>query len=423
MTDNNPLLIPALKAKMGDHVYYISFMKMEEIANRVSLAEDIHQNKNLGGLIQRQVTNRSTEIATYLMTQPQRFFNALIIGVYGGSPEWYELSIEESQHLDPDELPIHARAALGILKLDGKERLFAIDGQHRVAGIKEVLTETEAGAELGQEEICTIFLAANIKKRAGLERTRRLFSTLNRYAKPVDMMDIIALDEDDTIAIITRKLMNEYPLFKDHRISVKKGKAIPVTDSECFTKITPLYEVNDIILANQRGKKWEAFKHFRPSDEELLNFYKKATIFWKHMINNFQPLVEVQNSISGDRVAGQYRNRRGGHMLFRTIGLLAMADAIKLATGTGGSLATWIRRFARVPTDLASEPWVGLLWDPIENLMITRKENQKTATFLLLYMVGTDLTCFKISKGRLRERCASALNCPVEEVRLPRKIR
>ena len=397
-------------------------MNIKEIARRISLAEDIHQNKNLGELIQRQVTRRSKEIAAYLRTQPQRFFNALIIGVYGGSPRWYELAIEESRLFDPDELPVNAQAALGILKLDGKEKLFAIDGQHRVAGIKEVISSTDTPPGLDDEEICTIFLAADVTKRTGLERTRRLFSTLNRYAKPVDMMDIIALDEDDVIAITTRKLMGEYPLLRGHRISVRKGKAIPVNDNESFTNITTLYEVNDIILANQRGRKWTDFKRFRPSDEELSSFYNRATNFWKQMIRHFQPLAEVQNGAMGEQVAGKYRHRGGGHLLFRTIGLLAMVKAIKLAVGTGGSLTSWISKFSRVPLDLASEPWVGLLWDSIANVMIIRKENQNTATFLLLYMIGLDLNLVGINEEKLTERYASALNRPVEEVQLPSRI-
>jgi len=72
--------------------------------------------------------------------------------------------------------------------------------------------------------------------------------------------------------------------------------------------------------------------------------------------------------------------------------------------------------------DLASEPWVGLFWDSIANVMIIRKENQKTATFLLLYMIGMDLALIGTSEEHLRERYASALNRPLEEVVLPSKV-
>lgn len=51
--------------------------------------------------------------------------------------------------------------------------------------------------------------------------------------------------------------------------------------------------------------------------------------------------------------------------------------------------------------------------------MIARKENQNTATFLLLYMMGINLTKIRLSEERLKERYASALNRPIEEVKLP----
>lgn len=395
---------------------------MKEIANRLSIAQDIHKNRNLSVLIQRRVTDRSATIATYLRAQPQRFFNAIIVGVYGGSPEWYELSVEQSGFFNPDDMSIHALGSLGILKLDGGEKLFAIDGQHRLAGIKEALKDPGSAQELNDEEICTIFLAADVTKRPGLERTRRLFSTLNRWAKAVDMMDIIALDEDDAVAIITRRLMEDFHLFKGHRISIIKGKALPVTDNKSFTNITALYEVNDMTLATQRGKKWTDYKRFRPSDDELDNCYRKSVKFWNLMIKYFPPLKNIKESTEEMGVAGNYRHRQGGHLLFRTIGLLVITKAIRMAAEAGGTQAKWISKLAKVPLDLAEEPWTGLLWDPIRRLMIVRKENQNTATYLLLYMIGIDLALFKINTEQLKERYAGALNRPIHETWLPRII-
>ncbi|MFC1871017.1 hypothetical protein ACFLYF_01250 [Chloroflexota bacterium] len=78
--------------------------------------------------------------------------------------------------------------------------------------------------------------------------------------------------------------------------------------------------------------------------------------------------------------------------------------------------------FAKIPMNLAAEPWVDLFWDPSENTMIIRKENKNTATMLLLYMAGLDLASLKTSEERLKERYASALNHPVAEVTLPAKV-
>ena len=218
-------LIPALRACMGDWVYYVTFLRMEQIAERISIAQEIHSSKVLKDMIQRQITDRSKQISDYLLKQPQRFFNALIVGVYGGSPDWYELDIRTNHLFDAEALPRELDGVLGFLRLDGTEILFAIDGQHRVEGIKQALQEN---AELKQEEVSTIFVAHR-NDPVGMERTRRLFTTLNRYAKPVSKSEIVALDEDDILAITTRELVEKHPLFQE-KISLSKTKAVAVRE-------------------------------------------------------------------------------------------------------------------------------------------------------------------------------------------------
>ena len=56
-------------------------------------------------MIQQEIANRSKQISDYLLKQPQRFFNALIVGVYGGSPEWYELDVRTNHLFDAEALP------------------------------------------------------------------------------------------------------------------------------------------------------------------------------------------------------------------------------------------------------------------------------------------------------------------------------
>ena len=75
----------------------------------------------------------------------------------------------------------------------------------------------------------------------GREHSRRIFSTLNRYVKPVRLGDIIALDEDDTVAIVTRNMLENYPLFTGNRIKATNNKAIPANDKMAFTSLMTLY--------------------------------------------------------------------------------------------------------------------------------------------------------------------------------------
>ena len=88
---------------MGDWIYYVTFLRMDQIADQIQIAQEIHSSKVLKDMSQLQITNRAGQISDYLLKQPQRFFNSLIVGVYGGSPDWYELKVGPNRH--PDVLP------------------------------------------------------------------------------------------------------------------------------------------------------------------------------------------------------------------------------------------------------------------------------------------------------------------------------
>ena len=91
---NKALFLPGLRARMGDWTYYITVMKLKDIRERIGFAKDIHKSKRLNELIQRELEPRGAKIADYLLKQQQRLFNSIIVGVYGGEPQWLELSLE-----------------------------------------------------------------------------------------------------------------------------------------------------------------------------------------------------------------------------------------------------------------------------------------------------------------------------------------
>lgn len=302
MKNSNELIIPALRAHMGDWIYYVTFLRMDQIADKIHIAENIHSSHVLKDMIQRQITNRSGQISDYLLNQPQRFFNSLIVGVYGDSPDWYELKIGANRLPDAPDLPSDLEGVLGILCLDGTQKFFAIDGQHRVEGIKQALKKN---SELEREEVSVIFVAHR-NGQEGLERTRRLFTTLNRYAKPVSKSEIVALDEDDIIAITTRELVEKYPLFQE-KISLSKTKAIAVKDNRSFTTIITLYDVLDILFKKTRG--WTEFKRQRPEDNTIAEYYAKSVEFWNTLTIYSPPLQKILTSKPEENIAGYFRKK------------------------------------------------------------------------------------------------------------------
>ncbi len=119
------------------------------------------------------------------------------------------------------------------------------DGQHRLAGIKQAL-----GAEcsLADEELPVIFVAHH-NTPEGLRRTRKLFTTVNKHAKAVKKSEIIALDESDVVAIVTRHLVENHPYFSDGQVDIlRKQPNLAPGDVKHFTTIINLYDTLDVLL-------------------------------------------------------------------------------------------------------------------------------------------------------------------------------
>ena len=409
------LQVPALRAKMGDWVYYAAFLTMGDIADRVSLADEIHKHKGLRDLIQRQVddSGHAEAIKNYLLTQDQRFFNSLVVGVYGGDPDFYELAISSSPQMNSEKLPAYITGALGILQFVGTEKMFAIDGQHRVVGIKKAVKEKE---QLKKDEVVVLFVGHKTSE-AGMERSRRLFTTLNRYAKPVSKADIIALDEDDIVAILTRMLVEQHPFFSKFLL-VKKGKAITATDRRFFTTLEALYDVINTFL-HQDSREWRTAKRIRPTDGMIRREYKRLTAFWDLFIGSVPALRDLRDSELDEQKAALYRNRNGGHLLYRPAGLMIVIEVIKKLLDAGYKLEDIVQTIAKIPMQLATEPWAGLLWDVTNRRMIMSADNRMLAERLLAY----GLTCNEGIAGRtareLRREWAGILVKGIRSVALP----
>ena len=73
-------------------------------------------------------------------------------------------------------------------------------------------------------ETISVILIGHSTSDIGMKKSRRIFSTLNRYAKPVKLGDIIALDEDDIVAIATRDLLETHILFTGDRMKATNTK-------------------------------------------------------------------------------------------------------------------------------------------------------------------------------------------------------
>ena len=391
------IVLPALRGVMGDWVYYSCLMNLGELSSRVHYAEDIHNNEALSDMIQRQLKkSRGAQIAEYLKVQPDRFFNSLVVATYGGQPHWHALSDVRSK-TKTDKLKNlieETVASVGFLALRGDENLFALDGQHRLAGIKKAVKD---GLESDPYDEVSVIFVAHKNSKKGLERTRRLFTTLNKTARPVSKSDIIALDEDDVMAICVRRLIEETPLFSDKRVAFVASNNMPVTNTTSLTTIGNLYDVLTILFTTAHSnlkKRKPDLQRVRPSDEKLDEYFAYAKELFVQLRKNVKELDEFFSAGDTERVVKKYRGSHGGNALFRPIGLEILARIISRLT-KNMSLAQAVKTAAQLPRGLNEEPYEWLMWDSNKNTILNG--HKVTLREVLLYMVGENAKNYSVA--------------------------
>lgn len=381
-----PLHLPTLRGRMGDWIYYVTILKFEDVAERVSMAFEIHKSRKLSEWIQRQLTNRTSDITAYLESQEQRFFNSLILGIYGGKPSWQEIEIKDSPDVYDEESIDYLDRTFGVLTLNGDEKIFPIDGQHRTKAIKAALQKRDK-PELAKDEVTAIFVAHK-NSPEGEERTRRLFTTLNRYAKPVSKSEIIALDEDDNCAILTRMLVDDFDLLKG-RILFSKSKSISPQKVGIFTNIIVIYDSLITLLTDRRvanvkvgGEPFRDFTKKRVSEEKLSekrefleNLFLKITSIIPSLHDYFYEGKEVD------------RGDLSSSLLFRPIGQNVFFNVLKVALDRD-ILDDAINFFAENDFSLGNPVWNKVFWNEEVSNINTNKTLQNYATQLILKKLG-----------------------------------
>jgi DNA sulfur modification protein DndB len=406
--------IPAIRAKAGIWIYYVSTLTYKQVGDYVKMVDgELHKSNILREMLQRSITSNYKQISTYIIQQKERFFNALVLAIYDGDPQWHEVRLDYGNGEEYFDI--------GFLELTGKEKIFPVDGQHRVKGIMQVLDETH---DFDEERIPVIFIGHR-NDDDGMKRARRMFSTLNRYAKPVSKRDIIALDEDDSVAIASRELIEAHPLFANDRILDSKGKAIPENNKKAFTTIITFYECNYELLhlflnekeikdsgGNKlRGtSKAKEYIRFRPDQLKLDEYCKLCFGFWDAVSSE---ITDVKKYLEKEPSTGDLRNRNGGELLFRPAALIPFVKAmIRIYKQTNVPFDEILKKANSLPLKVSDKEWEGVLWDKSNHKMLM---NHHVVVELRLVHLYNPLLLSEADKSRLINGYAAAIQIRSEE--------
>ena len=424
-------LYPTLRYKMGEKEggwdYFVIKMSMRDLAgDEVKFAYQLPKNPNLGQQMQRVIdwTRVFKQIMPYLANREDRFFSSIMVASLGGKPRFQGIDVTTEDNLGIfNDMQDH----YGVLKFVEQENYYALDGQHRLAAIK-VLIHGEAAIPAGvpipkdlpeapagfAEETMSVVVVVGEEesddKDAFTQKFRRLFTSLNRYAKPTDRDTNILMDDDDFIAITTRRIIEELPLFQmqppdSYKVQLKNKN---ITGNKPYIiSLQTLYDMNRLFLSNNRNEaQWggqitKNLLQYRPEEEDLEKYFKECNKIWVALSETVNDLKkDPLNMRSLNEEECKEKDEVENNALFRPIFQDGVFGKVirqlidqKAPDEKIKDLKKIFKVFNQVDWSLFAIPWRGLLVTQNENgnwVMANedRTKRVELAENLLLWMVG-----------------------------------
>lgn len=384
--------LASTRAKMGSTTYYLAKMKASLLSGMVQTARDAYpdwDSLTIEERIQRELNKKRVlqEIVPYLNEHEDRFFGSIIVLVEGnmefepiceiasGIPKAYEGIFND----------------LGALTLSSG-RLIALDGQHRLVALRTIVQGEAHGTyskEVFDDEVSVIFLQFE-----SLEKTRRVFNKVNRYARSTSRTDNLVLSEDDGYAYIARRLfMDESSLLQGEtgrgedlvnwKNSTLSGR------SQQFTTVSALYEtVKQACLSIGLALDEKSRKGVRPAQKELDKGLEIAVKWWAAAlgyIDSYQIALRDPSQIPELREPLAKQSlllKPGGQIvLFRS------AREVLQSTNKEISIEEFMKRANEIDWSMHSPLWNNI-FVLLGTKILTKEENYGQSTKLVKYLIG-----------------------------------
>lgn len=357
------LLIPAIKGRIGNTEYYETTMRVRDLVQAVRRPSELDDwaNFSIEERMQRELDDKRVreQIVPYLSRNEDRFFGSIIVLVYNG--EVLFETIADLKISVPGAYKANAHR-IGFITIDGGS-LIVLDGQHRLAALKSVYEPKQDGVVYGpfvkdipDDEVCVIFL-----QHENPVKTRRIFNTVNRYAKQTSRGDNIITSEDDGYAIVTRRLLRDDEPLGNRIVSSKPFEVVNwksntlTTRSKQLTTISAVYESAQLILGSGF---YEA--QTRPDDTKLDEGAERVGAVWKAMLEGLQP---YRDALANPETIPAMRDENGASaLLFKPAAQIALLRGLLNAThGDRMTLAEAVSRANAIDWRMQAPLWDGIL--------------------------------------------------------------
>ena len=357
----------------------------DEKDDLISFAQELNSDNQFPSLLdswmQRKINDSraKNEISSYLIERDDAFFSSVVIACLGDIPEWQPISPKKEIR---DELDIEINDDFGFVGFDTSQKYFVLDGQHRLFSIRHILRTHELLAKAGPEfrdqgmNVILVTKGEGEDGEAFEEKYRRLFTSLNRYAKSTNKETNIIMDEDDVFAIVTRKLIRKLPMFsyfgdplENPHINLEtKGLR---KGTSFFTSLATLYDMNEVILLNANninvleGITSKKYKANRPDEAIIEKLYENLKEVWDALVETF-PIFEDLDARSKSRNPNApLDSDSNDNLLLRPLGQLSiLAELTRYLIDNMDDQQTILpalEPLKKIPWDLREMPFKDLL--------------------------------------------------------------
>lgn len=379
------IVIPAITGRLGNTEFFETTMKVRDLVHAVRPPREMDDwaNFSIEERMQREPDEKriKAQLAPYIAKNADRFFGSIIVLVYRG-----EITFEPMSDLTKNIPAAYRQNAqrIGFITIDGGT-LIVLDGQHRLLALRMVQQGEIAGdfaPDVGEDEVCVVFI--NFEDSV---KTRRIFNTVNRYAKQTSRGDNIITSEDDGYAIVSRWLLRETePLGKPKDIVNWKSNTLTKRSTQ-LTTISAVYESVKLILRSHDVEKLP--EQERPDDDDLETYFTFASEVWDGLLQGIRPYREAIADPS--KIPSLRNDSARTALLFKPAAQIAFVDALLRAVDNGElKIAKAIERANRVPDWSMTAP----IWSNIiikgSGAIDAGPEARRRMAALVCYLIAAD---------------------------------
>jgi DGQHR domain-containing protein len=402
---------------------------------------------NVDEIMQRQPDwSRQVALTAYLASDKMRKFGTILAVI---SPTWVDNPQHENWGKDGRALKsaahfeaLDASGRIGLLTLDDF-LLYALDGQHRVMGlrgIRELIENTFKMRKSNGDQVKRIpreeflsqlgldfsILQSMLSERMHVEyipavlpgetreeasrRVRSVFVAINSHAKKPTKGENYVLDEVGGYSIVARRVGVRHPLLKGtagSRINWK-GSALPER-SEWYTTLEALREMTEEYVGKANpeiAKSWApkfGGTYLRPQENELEAARDQMDAFLDQVaalpiFENLARSKDLHKELSDYRAFPEDDTPNShGHLLLRPIGQIVLAAAVgRLLDPTASDRMSLDQVFAAIRTldrngrfeaHRPQNVWYGVTYNFHKNKMDVSVSHRELAVKLLMYLV------------------------------------